>query len=729
MKRFVLAASAAIAVGLAPPLFATFHLMEISELLVGAGGDCRVQYLELRMTAAGQRFVSGQALFFFDAAGNQVGMFMIPMNVTNSNLGENILFGTAEVEAYFGVAPDFILPRGLLMPHGGRVSFAGASAAASVDSLAYGIYTGQNGSHGAPAAALSVTANQSLTRTVSSAINSLAFALLAPSPRNNARQSGTLSVPEPSCFLTDDFADLANWDQPTENMGLALQTCLGAPVNADIGFVTASDNKLLFRPGLQDQLNLGAPIAFTGLKTKAASSFAAEPSYRARFNMRAQPGVVIAAVFTHQHYTFDDGDALLDPITASGMGMNFSFDSVTETSDHAHPDVRLACLAEGSAEGPRDADFDGFLLTSNTDYTVILDAQGDDEVGPLTLAAKLFPASEEEPDQPLATWKLPGGLGAPPDEEFDHGVLIAALGSNTAALEVTDFSVCDIPRHRLPVRCLTCVRNLDQSVTLTWQNPIGGDEAPIAIVLNGVELDRIDGTDTTFTVQSPPEEDLSFQVINFSCTPAECSVCFNADPVPLIEAPANVPFDEGMGAVVLDSSASNDGDDGTQTLTRVWSVVGRPAGSVASITLLDPDGLEVDLAVDQHGLYTVELSLTDSGCIGDFSDVRTSTAVHDVRFSLGGTRLRRGDADPNGNLELTDAIRILNFLFLGIGGALACPDAADSDDNGTIELTDAVRILGFLFLGLQPPAPPGPMLCGLDATVDGLGACVYLTCP
>lgn len=75
----------------------------------------------------------------------------------------------------------------------------------------------------------------------------------------------------------------------------------------------------------------------------------------------------------------------------------------------------------------------------------------------------------------------------------------------------------------------------------------------------------------------------------------------------------------------------------------------------------------------------------------------------------------RGDADDNGQLQLTDAVRILGFLFLG-GPSPTCLEAADADDNGQLQLTDAVRILGFLFLGGAPPSPPGPPseACGTD---------------
>jgi len=85
-----------------------------------------------------------------------------------------------------------------------------------------------------------------------------------------------------------------------------------------------------------------------------------------------------------------------------------------------------------------------------------------------------------------------------------------------------------------------------------------------------------------------------------------------------------------------------------------------------------------------------------------------------------GTPFHRGDGDNNGKLELTDAVKVLGYLFLG-ASAPDCFDAADSDDNGRLELTDAVRILGYLFLGAPPPAPPGPpdtLDCGVDPTTD-----------
>lgn len=94
-----------------------------------------------------------------------------------------------------------------------------------------------------------------------------------------------------------------------------------------------------------------------------------------------------------------------------------------------------------------------------------------------------------------------------------------------------------------------------------------------------------------------------------------------------------------------------------------------------------------------------------------------------------GPVFHRGDSDDNGALQLTDAVRVLGFLFLG-NAAPPCLDAADADDNGGLQLTDAVRILGFLFLGQTAPAPPGPPSepCGMDPTEDELDCESYTNC-
>ena len=67
----------------------------------------------------------------------------------------------------------------------------------------------------------------------------------------------------------------------------------------------------------------------------------------------------------------------------------------------------------------------------------------------------------------------------------------------------------------------------------------------------------------------------------------------------------------------------------------------------------------------------------------------------------------RGDANSDGQVDITDAVKLLLYLFGGTG-APTCLDALDVDDNARIELTDAVYILGYLFQSRAAPLPPFP---------------------
>jgi hypothetical protein len=79
----------------------------------------------------------------------------------------------------------------------------------------------------------------------------------------------------------------------------------------------------------------------------------------------------------------------------------------------------------------------------------------------------------------------------------------------------------------------------------------------------------------------------------------------------------------------------------------------------------------------------------------------------------------RGDTNRDGKLDLSDAISVLSYLFVG-GSEPACRDAGDVNDSGRLELSDAVYLLNHLFLGAAPPRPPYP-LAGRDETPDELG--------
>jgi len=146
-------------------------------------------------------------------------------------------------------------------------------------------------------------------------------------------------------------------------------------------------------------------------------------------------------------------------------------------------------------------------------------------------------------------------------------------------------------------------------------------------------------------------------------------------------------------------------------------VIFRDGSMLASL----PGGCQhfVDLYAPEE---TVEYAVR--GRMGASKSVRTTI------ICLGESRephFRRGDTDSNQQMQITDAIALLGFLFLG-SAEPRCQDAADADDNGQVQITDAIRILGYLFLGGGPPAAPFPE-CGEDPTPDALPCSSQPGCP
>jgi len=79
----------------------------------------------------------------------------------------------------------------------------------------------------------------------------------------------------------------------------------------------------------------------------------------------------------------------------------------------------------------------------------------------------------------------------------------------------------------------------------------------------------------------------------------------------------------------------------------------------------------------------------------------------------------RGDSDGNGLIEITDAIHVFVYAFLG-GDISRCVDAADATADGAVDLADGVTILGYLFLGATAPPAPFPA-CGQPPAASQLG--------
>lgn len=81
---------------------------------------------------------------------------------------------------------------------------------------------------------------------------------------------------------------------------------------------------------------------------------------------------------------------------------------------------------------------------------------------------------------------------------------------------------------------------------------------------------------------------------------------------------------------------------------------------------------------------------------------------------------RRGDADGDGERNISDAILTLQYLFEEVVKTPGCLKALDSNDDGRVDVSDPISLLGFLFLS-SPASLPGPSeACGVGTTPNGL---------
>ena len=166
------------------------------------------------------------------------------------------------------------------------------------------------------------------------------------------------------------------------------------------------------------------------------------------------------------------------------------------------------------------------------------------------------------------------------------------------------------------------------------------------------------------------------------------------------------------GRAVLDSSIVYSNASGV--------VVGGPTGVAVSFSNIQ------DLVFPGTGNLSVDPLFVDES-VGDYRLQPGSPSLGAGRggsdqgaFGAGDAAVRfiRGDADADGEANLSDAVATLNWLFRQAAPP-ACVDAADVDDNGQVALTDPVRLLHHLFTAGPPPAPPWPQV-GVDPSADTL---------
>lgn len=175
------------------------QLIRLQEVLGSWRGDDTIQFVELLMVEDFQHILSGRAqLVFQDATGSTQVEYLFTSNVAVGFAGASVLVGTTSLGSLVQKVPDLVIQPGLLSPEGGRVCYRAADALgefSTIDCLAYGGFTGSNGTYGPPVR--SAPTNRSLHRTDDTGFNRNDWqGLLMPTVRFN---DGTVRVLTTQC--------------------------------------------------------------------------------------------------------------------------------------------------------------------------------------------------------------------------------------------------------------------------------------------------------------------------------------------------------------------------------------------------------------------------------------------------------------------------------------------------------------------------------------------------
>ncbi|MBI4606785.1 MAG: hypothetical protein HY721_32880 [Planctomycetes bacterium] len=98
-----------------------------------------------------------------------------------------------------------------------------------------------------------------------------------------------------------------------------------------------------------------------------------------------------------------------------------------------------------------------------------------------------------------------------------------------------------------------------------------------------------------------------------------------------------------------------------------------------------------------------------------------NVARADVSVAASRGDFLRGDCNGDGDLDISDPVWHLNYLFRG-GPAPPCDEACNANFDASLDISDPIYTINSEFLGGPPPAPPYP-------ACDASPYCALPTCP
>ena len=333
---------------------------------------------------------------------------------------------------------------------------------------------------------------------------------------------------------------------------------------------------------------------------------------------------------------------------------------------------------------------------------------------------------------------------------FPRALVFLAGFCALASLEARGFRVGQIP-NGFEIGCTTCHerfgggprtpfgrdvnRTLDDD-DVDWQAICDLDSDGDGFT-NGEELGD---PDCSWSEGDPAPSD------NFPSNPGEADSFPAADVAVTIEGPESAQAGESISyTVAAFNLGARDASEVRIDLLLPEGMTGVIPGDECGV---NPEGVSCFLIEDlrpnfgSNLFFAVEVSAeAAAGTYVVQARVRTSTPETDDENNLVSIEtevavparpsFKRGDSNDDGDLGISDSLRLFNGLFLG-GEMPGCREAGDSNNDGSVDITDGIFVLQYLFIGGQAPPAPGAINCGTDPDPKGSpaddGCKLYTSC-
>ncbi len=301
-----------------------------------------------------------------------------------------------------------------------------------------------------------------------------------------------------------------------------------------------------------------------------------------------------------------------------------------------------------------------------------------------------------------------GSLNTFLDTSPATGVSIYSVRAFNGALGSSTAPTCAISVLPAPITDLNCalVDPCSSEVNATWTN--GELYDSIQVSVNGVATSSISGflSQLTLPLAGPGSYTIELTAVKQQI-PAESVAC----QVVVLDNSATAPISLAT-AVNPDTCTANltwvnQGTYGSLQLTVSGEapIVLDPSATTAVINLSGPGSVQACLEATTECGTAIAPICVDVNCSAPF---------------------KRGDANADSILDISDAIYTMIAIFLG-GPPSTCQDAADTNDDGMVDISDAISGLMAVFGETGLPAPPFAD-CGTDPTTDGLDCASYAPC-